>query len=177
MSKPQIHGRPLALCAAWSARVGLRVSGMRPEGCARGCLLHCIPLRLSGRALHARCAREMAVCKKNGLQRVDARPSEGFVRSRSLDRHVRRPWDPSESAPPRRVRSRGASRAVGGTGVERGRGGYRWEGAGHSGAGARIHFVVRGNQAAPWPRGLYSLSRYPNLRSASHRPRATRCAR
>jgi len=106
------------------------------------------------------------------IGRICALAATGSARKASLG--------PLDSAPPRRVRFRGACRRSvrwGGTGVERAHGGYRWQGAGHSGASARIHFVVRGNQAAPWPRGLYSLSRYPNLRSASHRPRATRCAR
>ncbi|KAJ1638292.1 hypothetical protein T492DRAFT_833741 [Pavlovales sp. CCMP2436] len=101
MSKPKYAAAALTLCAARTARVGLQVAGTRPKWCARGCLLRYTPLHLAGRALHARCARGMAVCEKNGLQRVDPRPSEGFVRSRSLDRHVRRRWAPSDTAPPR----------------------------------------------------------------------------
>ncbi|KAJ1638872.1 hypothetical protein T492DRAFT_941349 [Pavlovales sp. CCMP2436] len=110
MSKLKYTAAALALCAAWSAHVGLRVSGMRPEGCTRGRLLRCTPLQLSGRALHARCARGMACVQKERVAarrctfigRICALAATGSARKASLG--------PLDSAPPRRVRFRGACR-------------------------------------------------------------------
>ncbi|KAJ1616694.1 hypothetical protein T492DRAFT_1104919 [Pavlovales sp. CCMP2436] len=157
MSKLKNTAAALALCAALSAPVGLRVSEMRPDGCPRRARAACTMRARDG------CVQTewVAALRCTSIGRICALAVTVSAGTASLG-----PIGLSASAS-----------------VERGRGGYRWEGAGHSGAGLAVRSADGVSQG--WPRGNRhpriaaqmamgcARSRHALLRSVGH-PRRSR---